>query len=330
MVAAATWLGPLAGAAAPTPVPATASASSQLTLKVTPSRVRPGDALLVTLEGVPGSVAPLTSGTIRPATLAPGHPPAETTTRRLRFFPAAGGVQAVVALPVEADPGKLEIEVRLPDRGATLTAAVEVVDPRFPEAQLSVEPKFISPSPEQKKRMEEDQAAFREAFARPFEPPIFAGAFTRPRDSNVTGAFGEKRMFNGKKQSQHYGTDLAGAVGEPVRATNDGVVVLARDCFASGKSIAIAHGAGVFSVYFHLSDIDVRHGDAVRQGQVIGKVGATGRVTGPHLHFGIKVNDLYVDPDSVYRLAFATSGTGPGTGPASTGADRTSGTATGP
>jgi murein DD-endopeptidase MepM/ murein hydrolase activator NlpD len=112
-------------------------------------------------------------------------------------------------------------------------------------------------------------------------------------------------MFNGKKQSQHYGTDLAGAVGAPVEATNDGLVVLARDCFASGKSIAVAHGGGLFSVYFHLSAIDVRPGDRVRRGQAIGKVGQTGRVTGPHLHFGMKVGDLYVDPESVYRLALS-------------------------
>ena len=107
--------------------------------------------------------------------------------------------------------------------------------------------------------MEEDQAAFREAFARPFEPPLFAGPFGPPRDARVTGQYGERRIFNGKKQSQHYGTDLAGAVGDPVLATNDGVVVLVRDCFASGKSVAIAHGGGLFSVYFHLSDFDVRH-----------------------------------------------------------------------
>ena len=311
MVAAAAWIGVTAAVA----VPGSASADPQAALKVTPSRVRPGDALLVTLEGVPSAFASSVSGTVRPAALESGSPPADSGPRRLRFFPVAGGVQAVAALPVETTPGNLEVEVRLPDRGATLTAAVQVVEPRFPEAQLSVEPKFISPSPEQKKRMEEDQAAFREAFARPFEPPFFASSFARPRDANVTGAFGEKRMFNGKKQSQHYGTDLAGAVGEPVRATNDGVVVLARDCFASGKSIVVAHGPSLFSVYFHLSDFDVRHGDVVRQGQVIGKVGATGRVTGPHLHFGIKVNDLYVDPDSVYRLPFAMSGTDPGTAP---------------
>jgi murein DD-endopeptidase MepM/ murein hydrolase activator NlpD len=266
-------------------------------VRVSPVRARPGDALLVTLDNVPPSSAASTSGTV-----VLGTAPA----RHLRFFPTPTGAQAVAALPVELEPGTVTVEVRIPGRPDALVATLQVVDPAFPESQLSVEPKFIAPSPAQKKRMEEDQAAFREAFARPFEPPLFTGAFGRPRDSAVTGQFGERRVFNGKKQSQHYGTDLAGAVGDPVLATNDGVVVLARDCFASGKSIAIAHGGGLFSVYFHLSGFDVRPGDRVRRGQPVGKIGATGRVTGPHLHFGIKVVDLYVDPDSVYRLAFSS------------------------
>lgn len=226
--------------------------------------------------------------------------------RRLRFFPSASGTLAITALPIELEPGTLSIEVRIPGHADPLRATVEIIDPAFPETTLSVEPKFVTPSPEQRKRMEEDQAAFREAFGRPFGAPLFAGPFARPRDAATTGQYGERRIFNGKRQSQHYGTDLAGAVGEPVQATNDGVVILVRDCFASGKSIAVSHGAGLFSVYFHLSEFDVRHGDHVRHGQTIGKVGKTGRVTGPHLHFGVKVGDLYVDPESVYRLAFST------------------------
>jgi murein DD-endopeptidase MepM/ murein hydrolase activator NlpD len=278
------------------PTSGTASApTSGTTIRVDPPRARPGDAVVVTLPGVPFPVSGGSSGTIS----------GTVSGRALRFFPSPAGAQAIAALPVELAPGTLTLEVRLPGRAEPLTATVEIVDPAFPETKLSVEPKFIAPSPEQKKRMEEDQAAFREAFARPFEPPLFTGPFGRPRDAAVTGRFGERRMFNGKKQSQHYGTDLAGAVGAPVEATNDGLVVLARDCFASGRSIAIAHGGGLFSVYFHLSAIDVRPGDRVRRGQPIGKVGQTGRVTGPHLHFGVKVGDLYVDPDSVYRLALS-------------------------
>ncbi len=273
-------------------------------LLVEPSKARPGDAVLLTVHGVRPTDAPSASATVQ--------------GKKVRFFPVSGGVQGVVALPVELEVGSLPIEVVLEPSASSGTAEVrlattlEVVDPHFPETRLTVEPRYIAPSPQEKKRMEEDQAAFREAFARPFEPPLFQSPFVRPRDANVTGQFGERRMFNGKKQSQHYGTDLAGAVGEPVLAANDGVVALVRDCFASGKSIAIAHGAGLFTVYFHLSGFTVQPGDRVVRGQQIGKVGATGRVTGPHLHFGVKVVDSYVDPDSVYRLAF---GTAPGTAP---------------
>jgi murein DD-endopeptidase MepM/ murein hydrolase activator NlpD len=277
-------------------------------VRVSPLRARPGDALLVTLEGVPSSALPSTSGTAVGTAVGTAATPAP---RALRFYPTPTGAQAILALPVELPPGPLRVEVRVPGHAAPLVATVDVVDPAFPETQLSVEPKFFAPTPAQKKQMDEDQAAFREAFARPFEPPLFAGPFVRPRDATVTGQFGERRIFNGERKSQHYGTDLAGAVGEPVRATNDGVVVLVRDCFASGKSIAIAHGGGLFSVYFHMSGFDVRVGDRVVRGQVIGKVGATGRVTGPHLHFGIKVVDIYVDPDSVYRLAFGAPAAAP-------------------
>jgi len=270
---------------------ASGTTSGTASIRVDPPRARPGDALVVTVPGLPPSDAAGLSGT--------------ASGRRLRFYPTPAGAQAITALPIELPPGTVTIEVRLPGRPEPLLASVEIVDPGFPETKLSVAPKFIAPSPEQKKRMEEDQAAFREAFGRPFEPPLFSGPFGRPRDATVTGRYGERRTFNGQKQSQHYGTDLAGAVGDPVQATNDGLVVLARDCFASGKSIAVSHGGGLFSVYFHLSELDVRPGDRVRRGQPIGKVGQTGRVTGPHLHFGVKVGDLYVDPESIYRIAFS-------------------------
>jgi murein DD-endopeptidase MepM/ murein hydrolase activator NlpD len=309
-IAAGAFLGSMA-------LPADTVPSQAPTVRVSPSRARPGDALLVTLDGVPPSSATSTSGTMVVVAVAPASGTASASAvpaRRLRFFPTPTGAQAIAALPVEVAPGTLAVEVRIPGRPEPLVASVEVVAPAFPESQLSVEPKFFAPSPAQKKQMEADQAAFREAFARPFEPPLFAGPFDRPRDARVTGQYGERRIFNGQQKSQHYGTDLAGAVGDPVLATNDGVVVLVRDCFASGKSVAIAHGGGLFSVYFHLSDFDVRHGDRVRRGQPVGKVGMTGRVTGPHLHFGIKVVDLYVDPDSVYRLAFAAPSAPPAAG----------------
>lgn len=254
-------------------------------LALAPDRVRPGDAFLVTVAGIE----------------AP--PAAGVAGRELRFYRVPGGWQAVAALPVEAEPGTLEVEARLAG-GAALRARMVVAEPAFPEAQLRVAPRFVTPSPAEKRRMERDQAAFVRAFAAPFGPPTFAGPFAPPREADVTSSFGEKRIFNGRKQGQHYGTDLAGEVGAPVAAANDGRVVLARDCFASGKSLVVAHGGGIHTVYFHLSQMEVRAGQEVRRGQLVGRVGQTGRVTGPHLHFGAKVGDLYVDPESVYRLAF--------------------------
>jgi len=256
-------------------------------VRVEPDRVHPGDAFLVTVLGE------------GPA------PSASVTGRNLRFFPVAGGFQAVAALPIELEPQRLAVEVTSPGAVEPLRAFAEVLEPAFPVSRLRVAPRFITPSAQQKKRMERDQEAFRRAFDRPFEPPLFQGPFSPPRDAEVRSAFGERRLFNGKRQSQHYGTDLAGDVGDPVSASNDGIVVLARDCYASGKSLVLWHGAGLFTVYFHLSAFDVRPGDRVRRGQVVARVGQTGRVTGPHLHFGVKVFDFYVAPESVYRLRFS-------------------------
>ena len=114
--------------------------------------------------------------------------------------------------------------------------------------------------------------------------------------------FGDKRVFNGKMQSQHYGVDLDGAVGAPIIAAQDGEVVLVRHCYTSGRTVLLYHGAGVYSAYFHMSRTRVRAGQRVRRGQRIGDVGKTGRVTGPHLHFSMRVDGLYVDPASVLAL----------------------------
>jgi murein DD-endopeptidase MepM/ murein hydrolase activator NlpD len=254
-------------------------------LALQPERVRPGDALLVTVRD------------------AAGAPEGTLGGRRLLFYPVSGGFRALAALPVETPPGQIEVEVRV-NGAAALRASLAVEEPHFAEAEMSVAPKFIEPPLEARRRMKRDQAAFDKAFAQPFGPPIFRVPFAWPLDAELTGRFGDRRLFNGTKQSQHYGDDLSGEVGAPVRAANDGKVVLVRDCYASGRSIVLSHGAGLFTVYFHLSRFDVKAGAEVHRGDRIGLVGKTGRVTGPHLHWGTKVVDLYVDPESILRLSF--------------------------
>jgi murein DD-endopeptidase MepM/ murein hydrolase activator NlpD len=124
----------------------------------------------------------------------------------------------------------------------------------------------------------------------------------RPRDTRITSGFGSGREFNGQVQSRHTGTDFAGAVGAPVRAAARGVVALVDTFYLAGRVIYIDHGEGLVSAYFHLSKQEVAAGDTVKAGRQIGLVGATGRVTGPHLHWVVRYGAISVDPLSFLAL----------------------------
>jgi murein DD-endopeptidase MepM/ murein hydrolase activator NlpD len=263
---------------------ATAGARSP-TLQLVPVRARPGDAFLVRVQH---------------ASEAPGG---EVAGRQLSFFPVHGGFAAVGALPVETAPGPLSI--RITARGRELLEKLDVAPAGFPARALRVDRRFVEPpDPAVQARIDEDRAAFARAFAQPASAPLFSSRFAWPRRSRVTAGFGERRTLNGVKPSQHYGVDLAGEVGAPILAANTGDVVLVRDCWASGKTVIVWHGAGIYSTYFHLSRALVEPGARVARGQRIGLVGRTGRVSGPHLHWSVRVGDLYVDPRSVLRLPF--------------------------
>ncbi len=183
---------------------------------------------------------------------------------------------------------------------ATAVFAVPVDAADFPSSELRVAPRFSRPAPPraaaESRRMQEATAGDR--VGRTWRAP-----FLPPADGRVTAVFGVRRLFNGVLASQHRGLDIDGRVGAPVRAANDGVVTLAaNDYFYPGSTVILDHGERLFTVYFHLSRIDVREGQTVRRGQPLGAIGRTGRVTGPHLHFGVKLAGIYVDPQAL--LAF--------------------------
>lgn len=256
------------------------------TVELSPARVRPGDAFLVKVRGAadPATVAGTVAG------------------RPLAFFRAKGAVAAFGALPLETPAGRLPVEARVAGRAVAAELAVEA--PAFPRRELQVDSKFVTPPPpEIQARIDEDRAAFARAFSHSPAAPLFTGRFVTPRKARVTAGYGEERTFNAVRPSQHYGQDLAGKVGAPVVAANAGEVVLSRDCWASGWSVILWHGAGVYTTYFHLSKVLVKPGQRVDRGQRIGLVGRTGRVSGPHLHWGVRIGDLYVDPASALRLA---------------------------
>jgi len=252
---------------------------------IAPTVLRPGDAFLVTVRS-----------TERPSAEVAGQP--------LQFFEVPGGFRAVGALPVEADAGLMELGVALAS-GERGSATLDVGRGDFARKRLRIAEKYVRPPPPAvRRRQEADQRAFDRAFAAEPSPPLFSGPFTWPREDEVTGRFGDLRVVNGRKRSRHHGLDLSGEAGDPVAASNAGQVVLVRDCWASGLSVVLFHGAGLFSTYYHLSRADVREGERVERGQRIGSVGRSGRATGPHLHWGVKVGKRYVDPESVLRLAF--------------------------
>lgn len=166
----------------------------------------------------------------------------------------------------------------------------------YPTQRLEVDDRKVHPKKQDLARIERESAAVAKLWAArgparftlPLAPPLAR--------LPAAGRFGARRIFNGEARSPHSGADYPAAVGTPVLAAADGTVVLAADHFFSGKSVFIDHGDGLFSMSFHLSAIDVRVGDRVRRGQRLGAVGATGRVTGPHLHFGLRWRGARVDP----------------------------------
>ncbi len=261
-------------------------------LLLAPTAARPGDGVLIRVTGAARRAAP--TGTL--------------ATRPLTFWRAGREWRALSALPLETPVGDVSAVVEV--GGARLAATLRIVEPGFPSRALSVPARYVEPPPEVKARIAADRAAFAAAYERPFAPPRFGARFGWPRRAPTSGQFGDRRVVNGEKETVHYGLDLRGARGAPVAAAADGEVVLARDAYMSGQSVVLSHGAGVYTLYFHLDRILVRPGQRVKRGQRIGRLGSTGRSTGPHLHWSARVDGLLVDPVSLLALDFAR-GTAP-------------------
>jgi biotin carboxyl carrier protein len=170
--------------------------------------------------------------------------------------------------------------------------------------QLAVDSRFTRPmSAETQARIERENQRAREVGRKAHDSPaMWTESFANPRPSSITSRFGSGRMFNGTVASRHLGVDFSGAVGTPVRAANRGVVALVDEFFLAGNVVYIDHGAGVVTGYFHLSRATVAPGDTVEKGQQIGLVGATGRVTGPHLHWNARYGAVTVNPLDLVSL----------------------------
>lgn len=172
----------------------------------------------------------------------------------------------------------------------------------FPLKKFWVEEKFVTPPPAAQERIRIEAEILNYLYSLVSPRWLGEGEFIIPTSEEVVLNFGQRRIYNNKPFSSHSGVDILSPLGTPVRASNSGRVVLARDLYFAGKTVIIDHGLGLFTLYCHFSQIKVKRGEYIKKGAIIGEVGATGRVTGPHLHWGVKILRSRVDPFSLLSL----------------------------
>src|SRR6202043_216283 len=183
------------------------------------------------------------------------------------------------------------------------SASIAVRAGKFATESLKVAPNFVEPSPEQTARAEAERQHLRAIFATITPERLWDGSFHYPLTGITTGGnFGKRRILNGKAGSPHSGVDFPAPAGTPVYAAQRGRVVLAEPLYFSGNTVILDHGLGLYTLYAHFESLSVQTGDLVDTGAILGKVGATGRVTGPHLHWGATVNRARTNPLDLISL----------------------------
>jgi murein DD-endopeptidase MepM/ murein hydrolase activator NlpD len=238
---------------------------------------------------------------------------AEWAGKEVPFWRAEAGAdagpsvyRALLGVDLEQAAGKYDLALAADtqsDEKVSCSAAVIVRAGHFATESLRVEKQFVEPSPEQLQRAQAEQKRLREIFGRVTPERMWQGKFRVPLDGVTTGKnFGKRRILNGQPGSPHGGLDLPATTGTPVHAAQSGRVVLAEELYFSGNTVLVDHGLGIYTLYGHLSEISVKAGDEVGPSALLGKVGATGRVTGPHLHWGLTVDKARVNPLQIVGL----------------------------
>jgi murein DD-endopeptidase MepM/ murein hydrolase activator NlpD len=222
------------------------------------------------------------------------------------FFRRGDQWIATVGIDLDSRPGDHAVNVTFRyDDGRTrvVNEPVIVRAEQYPTTQLQVEDRYVALSPEDQARADREGAETTAIYDTFTPERYWSEAFEIPvRGAKDGRNFGHRRVFNGQPRAPHSGADLRAATGTPIYAANRGRVVLAKDLFYSGNAVFIDHGYALYTTYLHLSKIDVAVGEIVERGQQLGLAGATGRVTGPHLHWGVRLLDARVDPFSLVRL----------------------------
>jgi murein DD-endopeptidase MepM/ murein hydrolase activator NlpD len=227
---------------------------------------------------------------------------------KLEFFHHGREWVALAGVDVETNPqmSTLHITAQSGTGPIEFSRTIEIHAAHYRTGKLTVAPKFVEPGPEEQKEIAVDREVKDRIFATSAPEPLWQSSFRAPVKAPPTDSFGTRRMFNGKLASIHKGMDFRAPAGTVVRASNSGVVVLARHLYYEGNCVIIDHGLGLYTLSMHFSRIDVREGQHVETGDKLGLSGATGRVTGPHLHWAVRWQNAYLDPAKLLRLNLNT------------------------
>ena len=264
---------------------------SQLEISHLARSLQPGEAVLIKAK----SAEPLSSMQV------------EAFGKTFLFYPSEEGRvwQGLVGIDLETTPDDYSLSLT----GATAsgfsveaTYPLRVLDKEFPTRRLTVEGKFVNPPQEELERIERESKRVRDIFAALNPEKIWHSSFQSPVPGAPTSGFGKRSILNGQPRSPHTGTDFDADEGTPVKSPNTGKVILVSPLYYSGNTVILDHGQGLYSYFAHLSRFAVAEGDLVSPGEMVGYVGATGRVTGPPLHWTVRLNGSRIDPLSLIAV----------------------------
>lgn len=210
---------------------------------------------------------------------------------------------ALVGIDLDVKPGRYRVTIEVAGSRPRRATYDLVVRPRtFRTRRLTVDEAFVTPPASEEERIAREARLLQSVWASPAGDRRWTGPFLRPVPQEANSAFGTRSIFNGKPRAPHGGADFLSPPGTPVRAPNAGRIAIARNLYFTGNTVVIDHGVGLFSMLAHLSAIDVHEGEMVEAGRIVGTVGATGRVTGPHLHWAVRAGGARVDPLALLAL----------------------------
>jgi murein DD-endopeptidase MepM/ murein hydrolase activator NlpD len=260
------------------------TSSNAFQADVLPYKISPGEAFIIKVTGTKTS----------------RQPSALLAEKKFYFSSCGEGCFiAIGAVDVKTEPGVYTIKLKVGKKKKNLKLFVKHTI--FPTEELTLSEDKVFLSPENLKRAKREDKRLKSIF-RMVSDRLWEGGFILPLENDISTEFGIKRIINNKRISVHKGVDIRGKEGEEVKASNDGKVVFSEELFFGGNTIILDHGQRIYTIYMHLSEFNVKHGDIVSKGDIIGFVGSTGRSSGPHLHFGVKVLNINTNPVSFVKM----------------------------